>query len=183
MCACDLVGDLGAALLVGDRATRVALIAEYYGLAAGLAVEELEDPARWLLVEESRYDGSVWLTDASSPEEAIAVHDQQECVEDWNVVGVVDLDTGEVVLPSATRTFLGDDPVEAAATARRALRRLQAVLSKEVWQIYGSAADLLDAIAVELARAGYDPAKYVPATDEPRWEGEEWVEGDAAAGS
>ena len=180
MCACDLVGELGEALLVGDRAALVTLIATHYGLAAGLGIEDLKDPARWLLVEESRYDGSVWLTDAESPEEAVAAHDQQEYVEDWNVVGVVDLDTGEVIQPSATRTFLGADPVEQAVAARRVLRRLQALLSKEVWQIRGGAADLLEAIADELARGGYDPAAYLPAADEPRWEGEELVEGGAA---
>jgi hypothetical protein len=158
----------------------VALIATHYGLAAGLGIEDLKDPARWLLVEESRYDGSVWLTDAQSPEEAVAAHDQQEYAGDWNVVGVVDLDTGEVVLPSATRTFLGEDPVEQAATARRVLRRLQALLSKETWQLDGSGASFIEAIAGELARAGYDPAEYVPATDEPRWEDEEWVEAGAA---
>ena len=63
----------------------------------------------------------------------------------------------------------------------RALRRLHALLSKEVWQICGNAAELLEVIAAELACAGYDPAAYLPAADEPHWGGEEWVEGDAAA--
>ncbi|MDA8357316.1 MAG: hypothetical protein M0Z95_13730 [Actinomycetota bacterium] len=79
---------------------------------------------------------------------------------------------------AGTSTVMTRPPVPVGGG--RALGWLHALLSKEVWQIRGSAADLLGAIAAELARAGCDRAEYLPAADGPRWDGEEWVEGDAA---
>ena len=74
------------------------LIAERYGLATGLAVEDLVRLECWLLVEEDRRDGRHWLSDEPSPEQAMSSH--TECLHrgDWHVAGVVDLDTGEVIL-------------------------------------------------------------------------------------
>ena len=46
MCRCDPAGDLGKALLVRGRRARVTRIAERYGLATGLAVEDLARPER-----------------------------------------------------------------------------------------------------------------------------------------
>ncbi len=176
-----LGGALGAA---ASREERVRLLAERFGLADGLSIEELEDPARYLLVEESRHDGGLWLSDAASAAEAAAIHDRNECAEDFEVVGLVDLDTGEVAAPVAMVTSFVEDPVAAAVEARRVLPRLQALFSKEVWQIRGSGAEFIEAVAAELASAGYDPEAYVPAADESRWggaDGEEWIEGIAAA--
>ena len=98
MCRCDLVGDLGKTLLVGGRSARITRIAERYGLATGLAVEDLARPERWLLVEENRLDGRLWLSDAPSPEQAMVRHAERPDHTDWYVAGVVDLDTGEVIL-------------------------------------------------------------------------------------
>ena len=98
MCRCDPVGDLGKAVLVGGRRAHMTLIAERYGLATGLAVEDLVRLECWLLVEEDRRDGRHWLSDEPSPEQAMSSH--TECLHrgDWHVAGVVDLDTGEVIL-------------------------------------------------------------------------------------
>ncbi len=45
-----------------------------------------------------------WLSDAPSPADAAAIHDCNEYPGDWEIVGLADLDTGEVTEAVATRT-------------------------------------------------------------------------------
>ena len=55
---------------------------------------ELDRTCRYLLVERSRYDGSHWLSSHASMANAADYHDGQEYPEDWNIVGLYDLETG-----------------------------------------------------------------------------------------
>jgi hypothetical protein len=57
---------------------------------------ELADAGRYLLVEVAhRHDGRHWMSGHDSPEAAARYHDGQEYADDWKIVTVVDLDTGE----------------------------------------------------------------------------------------
>jgi hypothetical protein len=57
-------------------------------------VAELAAAGRFLLVEQSRYDARHFLSSHASPEQAAAYRDGQEYPEDWEIVTLVDLDTG-----------------------------------------------------------------------------------------
>mgnify|MGYP001588867352 FL=1 len=58
---------------------------------------ELADPnERFLLVETSKYDGTLYLSTHDSPSDAAAYHDGGEEPEDWPGDRLIDLDTGEV---------------------------------------------------------------------------------------
>lgn len=52
------------------------------------------DPV-FVLVERSIYDGSYYLTGHDSAAGAANYHDSQEYAEDWTIVKLVDLTTGE----------------------------------------------------------------------------------------
>ncbi len=117
MCRCDLVGDLGKTLLVGGRGARITRIVERYGLATGLAVEDLACPERWLLVEEHRLDGRLRLSDAPSPEQAMLRQAERPDHTDWHVAGVVDLDSGEVILLTKPVDGSTEDAREVAGVA------------------------------------------------------------------
>ena len=117
MCRSDVVGDLGTALLVGGWSTRMTLIGEHYGPVTGLAVEDLACPERWLLVEEHRLDGRLWLSDAPSPEQAMLRHAERPDHTDWHVAGVVDLDSGEVILLTKPVGGSTEDAREVAGVA------------------------------------------------------------------
>ena len=59
---------------------------------------ELADPSgRYLLVEVSRFDGTLFLSSHESPEAAAAYHDGQDEPGDWPVHKLIDLEAGEAV--------------------------------------------------------------------------------------
>jgi hypothetical protein len=71
-----------------------------------------DDPAdTWLLVERSFYNGSFWLSTHPSAQEAADRHDRQESPEDWPVVVLVDLNTGDRyrVRPATAWELCGKD--------------------------------------------------------------------------
>lgn len=55
----------------------------------------LDNPSRFILVECSRYDGELYLTEHDDLESAATYHDSQEEPEDWPIRALYDLDTGE----------------------------------------------------------------------------------------
>ena len=57
--------------------------------------ERADASQRFLLVECSRFDNSLFLTTWATPAEAAEYHDRQEHPEDWPVLRMVDLATGE----------------------------------------------------------------------------------------
>lgn len=59
------------------------------------STDEVHLGMRFVLVEVSKYDGSLYLTSHATPEDAAAYHDGQEEPSDWPVHELVDLDTGE----------------------------------------------------------------------------------------
>ncbi|MFP5319487.1 MAG: hypothetical protein ACLGI2_14495 [Acidimicrobiia bacterium] len=62
----------------------------------GDPVAELAGAGRFLLVEVAhRHDGLHWMSAHDSPDDAAAYHDSQEYAEDWLIVTLVDLDTGD----------------------------------------------------------------------------------------
>jgi hypothetical protein len=73
--------------------------------------EVLQDPSclddcseehRYLLVEKSSRSAEVWLTTHGSPEAAAAYRDGQEYPEDWSDAKLVDLDSGDELVPTTT---------------------------------------------------------------------------------
>lgn len=52
------------------------------------------DPSRFLLIEVSRFDSTVFVTSWDSVEDALAYHDGNEYPEDWPIHRIVDLDEG-----------------------------------------------------------------------------------------
>jgi hypothetical protein len=56
--------------------------------------EVLASPERYLLIERSIHSGMLFPSVHASPEDAAEYHDNQECVEFWTIVSLVDLDTG-----------------------------------------------------------------------------------------
>lgn len=81
-----------------DLAARRARIRELIpeeSLEDAAALDEvLESPERYLLIERSIHSGVLFPSVHASPEDAADYHDNQECVEYWSVVRLVDLDTG-----------------------------------------------------------------------------------------
>ena len=66
--------------------------------------ENAADPTkRYLLVEQSRFDGTFYLTSHDSRDAAATYHDSQENPDDWPIHQLVDLKTG-VVIPHVTTT-------------------------------------------------------------------------------
>lgn len=60
---------------------------------------------RFVLVERSVHDSSVWVTLAETLEAAGEYHDTQEYPEDWPIEGLWDLDTGEEYYPVPNTSF------------------------------------------------------------------------------
>jgi hypothetical protein len=80
---------------------------------------ELTDPSgRYLLVEVSRFDGTLLLSSHNSPEVAAAYHDGQDEPADWPVLELIDLEAGEAVphvtevTHQTTFTPIGTPPAE-----------------------------------------------------------------------
>ncbi len=65
----------------------------------------LTEHQRYVLVERSVHDSSVWVTLAETLEAAGEYHDTQEYPEDWPIVGLWDLDTGEEYYPVPHTSF------------------------------------------------------------------------------
>ncbi|MHB1975233.1 MAG: hypothetical protein ACYCR4_13285 [Acidimicrobiales bacterium] len=80
--------------LAARRARIRELIAEESLDDATALDEVLESPERYLLIERSIHSGGLFPSIHASPEDAAEYHDNQECVEYWTVVCLVDLDTG-----------------------------------------------------------------------------------------
>ena len=70
-------------------------------------VADLAAAGRFLLVEQSRYDALRFLSAHADTEEAAAYRDGQEYPEDWAVVTLVDLDTGEEFEAEQRTRFIG----------------------------------------------------------------------------
>ena len=54
-----------------------------------------DDRQRYVLVEESRYDGSYYVTSFETPFDAAEYHDIQEYPEDWIIETLIDTKTGD----------------------------------------------------------------------------------------
>lgn len=64
-----------------------------------------EPEHRYLLVEQTHYDGGHYLTTHAAPEDAADYHDGQEYPDDWTIIELVDLDTGRTFDHAETTTF------------------------------------------------------------------------------
>jgi|SRR5581483_1792633 len=108
-CAVDIEYRKGARVgeaLMADLVNRaanyrdvLARFPELFDPDSVAAPEDLAEPQRYLLVERSIYDHTVWVTLAESLEAAGEYHDTQEYPEDWTIEGLWDLDTGEEYYP------------------------------------------------------------------------------------
>lgn len=68
---------------------------------------------RWCLIEQSRYDGSYYVSRHETEEDAARAHDNQEYVEDWSALVLIDLATGEEYAAQTeyrTSFFIDPDP-------------------------------------------------------------------------
>lgn len=79
---------------------------EYDARDDSLTSLEIDGKKRFVLVERSRYDGSFYCTDHSSKEDAASYHDNQESADDWTILALHDLDTGEVCEGETHTTFV-----------------------------------------------------------------------------
>ena len=91
------------------RRRRVAELVERHPLQDpaqfGDPVAELAAAGRFLLVEKSRYDALHFLSAHDSPEQAAEYVDGQEYPDDWKIVTLVDLDTGDAFAAEARTHF------------------------------------------------------------------------------
>ena len=83
-----------------DHRLRAAELIERYPLQDPAqfadAAAELAAAGRFVLVELAhRHDGRHWLSGHASPDDAARYHDGQEYAEDWLILTLVDLDTGD----------------------------------------------------------------------------------------
>lgn len=86
--------------VIGERGVNESsdYIPEFFSVAT-------DDLARWLLIERSVHDGSLYLTTHDSPQDAAAYHESQECPDYWDVDALIDLDTGTSLRPVTTTTW------------------------------------------------------------------------------
>ena len=71
-------------------------LVEQYPPSDGWEVaEDADDDLPFVLIEASIYDGGHWLTRWVSLDAAADYHDGQEYPDDWDIVEVVDLSTGD----------------------------------------------------------------------------------------
>jgi hypothetical protein len=61
------------------------------------SADNVDGTERFLLIERSIYDRQLYLATYNSPEDATGAHDSQEYPEDWPILRLVDLETGEDV--------------------------------------------------------------------------------------
>lgn len=64
-----------------------------------------EIPDRFLLVERSRYDASIFVTSWETADHAAEYHDGQEEPDDWPILLLVDLDSGDRFEPTTTTSW------------------------------------------------------------------------------
>ena len=57
---------------------------------------------RYVLLEKSTYDGSLWVSTWEERDDAVAYHYGQEYPADWTIEYVYDLDTGDQLTPNVT---------------------------------------------------------------------------------
>lgn len=96
--------------MANDRRRRIAELIERHPLQDpaqfGDPVDELAAAGRFLPVEVAhRHDGLHSMSGHDSPEQAAAYHDNQEYAEDWAIVALVDLDTGDAFEAEAHTVF------------------------------------------------------------------------------
>ena len=97
-------------LHMADRAKRLAgLLGMWRPFEVG---GDEEKPERYLLVEQSTYDGSIHFSLHENKEGAAFYHDTQEYPEDWAIKALVDLDSGEhyFAVPSTSFDRMPDGP-------------------------------------------------------------------------
>lgn len=81
-----------------ERHARIAEVEAEYGPDTNTENEETL-PERYLVIERSTYDRSIFLTTHDTPAAASDYLAGQECPEDWAPQALVDLDTGTRFYP------------------------------------------------------------------------------------
>lgn len=66
---------------------------------------DVTDLHRFVLIERSRFDRDIYVTDWENPADAADYHDGQEEPENWIVEELVDLDTGRRHTPTITTSW------------------------------------------------------------------------------
>lgn len=111
------------------RAERARLIIDKYepeavGTPLDVLAETLADEGRFVLVERSVYGPGHWITSWRTLGAAGEYHDGGEYPEDFLIVKLVDLDTGEAYYPDTQTSFTlfpdGHDDVDPEDPVRRA---------------------------------------------------------------
>lgn len=94
-----LAGRIVELQTIAEYGQNAHLIAEYvdnlHGDDGGLDTWDGETTVGFILVEQANSDGGYWITQHDNPQSAADYHDMQEYAEDYEIVELIDIATGE----------------------------------------------------------------------------------------